>query len=48
MPPDVRLMNAVSALLVAALLVTAAWAAMRWAVRLPLFNFRLMGTYKLR
>jgi len=42
MPPDVRLMNAVSALLVAALLVTAAWAAMRWVVRLPLFNFRLI------
>lgn len=40
LPPDVRLMNAVSALLVAALLVTAAWAAMRWVVRLPVFNFR--------
>ena len=40
LPPDIRLMNAVSALLVAALLATAAWAAMRWVVRLPVFNFR--------
>ena len=40
LPPDVRLMNAVSALLVAALLATAAWAAIRWVVRLPVFNFR--------
>ncbi|MCY4745487.1 cell division protein FtsQ/DivIB [Pelomonas sp. UHG3] len=40
LPPDVRLMNAVSALLVAALLVTAAWAALRWVVRLPVFNLR--------
>lgn len=40
LPPDVRLMNAVSALLVAALVVTAAWAALRWVVRLPAFNFR--------
>ncbi|MCE4537468.1 cell division protein FtsQ/DivIB [Pelomonas sp. P7] len=40
LPPDVRLMNAVSALLVTALLATAAWAALRWAVRLPVFNFR--------
>lgn len=39
-PPDIRLMNAVSTLLVAALLATAAWAAMRWAVRLPVFNLR--------
>ena len=40
LPPDVRLMNAVSALLVAAMVVTAAWAAVRWVVRLPAFNFR--------
>ncbi len=40
LPPDVRLMNAVSALLVAALLATAAWAALRWVVRLPAFNLR--------
>ena len=40
LPPDVRLMNAVSALLVAALLATAAWGVMRWMVRLPVFNFR--------
>lgn len=40
LPPDVRLMHAVSALLVAALLGTAAWAAVRWVVRLPVFNFR--------
>lgn len=40
LPPDIRLMNAVSALLVAALLGTAAWAAARWVVRLPVFNFR--------
>ena len=40
LPPDVRLMNAVSALLVAALVATAAWAALRWVVRLPAFNFR--------
>lgn len=40
LPPDVRLMNAVSALLVAALVATAAWAALRWVVRLPVFNLR--------
>ena len=40
LPPDIRLMNAVSALLVAALLGTAMWAAVRWVVRLPVFNFR--------
>ncbi|HEY1132727.1 MAG TPA: cell division protein FtsQ/DivIB [Roseateles sp.] len=40
LPPDVRLMNAVSALLVAALLATAAWGLIRWAVRLPVFNLR--------
>lgn len=40
MPSDVRLMNAVSALLVAALVATAAWAAIRWVVRLPVFNLR--------
>lgn len=40
LPSDVRLMNAVSALLVAALVATAAWAALRWVVRLPTFNFR--------
>jgi len=40
LPPDVRLMNAVSALLVAALVAMAAWAALRWVVRLPAFNFR--------
>ncbi|MDR7330939.1 cell division protein FtsQ/DivIB [Roseateles asaccharophilus] len=40
LPADVRLMNVVSALLVAALLGTAAWTAVRWAVRLPAFNLR--------
>jgi len=40
LPPDVRLMNAVSALLVAALLAFAAWAAIRWVVGLPVFNLR--------
>lgn len=40
LPPDIRLMNAVSALLVAALLATAAWGLVRWVVRLPVFNFR--------
>lgn len=40
LPADIRLMNAVSALLVAALLGTAAWAAVRWVVRLPVFNLR--------
>lgn len=33
-------MNVVSALLVAALLGTVAWTAMRWVVRLPAFNLR--------
>lgn len=40
LPADVRLMNVVSALLVAALLGTAVWTAVRWAVRLPSFNLR--------
>ena len=40
MPLDVRLMNAVSALLAAALLATVAWGTIRWVVRLPAFNFR--------
>jgi cell division protein FtsQ len=40
LPPDVRLMNVVSALLIAALLATAAWTAVRWVVRLPAFNLR--------
>ena len=40
LPPDIRLMNVVSALLVAALVATAAWAAIRWVVRLPVFNLR--------
>ena len=40
LPSDVRLMNAVSALLVAALVATAAWGLLRWMVRLPAFNFR--------
>ena len=40
LPPDVRLMTAVSALLVAALLATAGWGFIRWVVRLPVFNFR--------
>jgi len=40
LPPDVRLMNAVSALLVTALLATTAWGLIRWVVRLPVFNFR--------
>lgn len=40
LPPDVRLMNAVSALLVVALLATVAWGLVRWVVRLPAFNVR--------
>ncbi|PTT78898.1 cell division protein FtsQ, partial [Pelomonas sp. HMWF004] len=40
LPPDIRLMNAVSALLVAALLLAATWGAMRWVVRLPVFGLR--------
>lgn len=40
LPPDIRLMNAVSALLLAALLATAAWGLMRWVVGLPTFNIR--------
>lgn len=40
LPPDIRLMNAVSALLVAALVATAAWAGLRWVMRLPAFNLR--------
>lgn len=40
LPADIRLMNAVSALLVVALMVMATWAALRWAVRLPVFNLR--------
>jgi cell division protein FtsQ len=40
LPPDVRLMNAVTALLLAAALGAAAWAALRWTVRLPVFNLR--------
>ncbi|MFT7721549.1 MAG: cell division protein FtsQ/DivIB [Roseateles sp.] len=40
LPPDIRLMNAVSALLVAALLAVAAWAAVRWVVGLPVFTLR--------
>lgn len=42
LPPDVRLMNAVSALLVVGVLATAAWGLMRWVVRLPVFNFRVV------
>ncbi|MFN3305221.1 MAG: cell division protein FtsQ/DivIB [Roseateles sp.] len=40
LPADIRLMNAVSALLVTALVVMATWAALRWAVGLPVFNLR--------
>jgi len=40
LPSDIRLMNAVSALLVAALVATAAWGVLRWVVRLPAFNLR--------
>jgi cell division protein FtsQ len=40
LPADIRLMNAVSALLVAALLAMAVWGVMRWVVRLPAFNLR--------
>lgn len=40
LPPDVRLMNVVSALLVAGLLAFAAWGVVRWVVRLPAFNYR--------
>jgi cell division protein FtsQ len=40
LPADIRLMNAVSLLLVAGLLVATAWGAARWLVRLPVFNLR--------
>ena len=40
LPPDVRLMNAVSALLVLAVLGGALLLAGRWAMRLPVFNVR--------
>ncbi len=40
LPPDIRLMNAVTALLVAAMLVAAAALALRWVVRLPVFAIR--------
>ncbi len=40
LPPDIRLMNAVSGLLAIAMLATAAWGLVRWVVRLPAFNFR--------
>ncbi len=40
LPPDIRLMNAVSALLVAALLVIGLWGTLRWVMRLPVFNLR--------
>lgn len=40
LPSDIRLMNAVSALLVAAVVITAAWGVVRWVVRLPAFNLR--------
>jgi cell division protein FtsQ len=40
LPPDIRLMNAVSALLVATLMAAAAWGLVRWVVGLPVFNLR--------
>jgi cell division protein FtsQ len=40
LPPDIRLMNAVSALLVAGLLVLALGLALRWVVRLPVFAIK--------
>ncbi|MEJ6006491.1 cell division protein FtsQ/DivIB [Paucibacter sp. AS339] len=40
LPPDVRLMNAVSGLLVVAVLVFAAGLALRWVARLPIFAIR--------
>lgn len=40
MPPDIRLMNAVTALLLASVLVAAAGLALRWLVRLPVFAIR--------
>lgn len=39
LPPDVRLMNAVSALLVTGLLLACLALALRWVVRLPVFAF---------
>lgn len=40
LPPDIRLMNAVTALLVAAMLVAALGLGLRWVVRLPVFAIR--------
>jgi len=40
LPPDIRLMNAVTALLLAGLLLLAAVLALRWVTRLPLFAIR--------
>jgi cell division protein FtsQ len=40
LPPDIRLMNAVTALLVAAMLLAAATLGLRWVVRLPVFAIR--------
>ena len=40
LPPDIRLMNAVTAMLVAAMLVAVAAFALRWVVRLPVFAIR--------
>ncbi|MCV2368367.1 cell division protein FtsQ/DivIB [Roseateles oligotrophus] len=40
LPPDIRLMNAVTALLLAAMVLTAAALALRWVVRLPVFAIR--------
>ena len=40
MPPDIRLMNAVTALLLAVIVVAAAGLALRWVVRLPVFAIR--------
>ena len=40
LPPDVRLMHAVTALLLAAALAAAAWATLRWVVGLPTFSLR--------
>ncbi|MDC8771940.1 cell division protein FtsQ/DivIB [Roseateles albus] len=39
-PPDIRLMNAVTALLLAAMLVAVAALGLRWVVRLPVFAIR--------
>jgi len=40
LPPDIRLMQAVTALLLAAMVLAVAWLSLRWVTRLPVFAIR--------